>query len=717
MKFALPSVVFRVALPIAILAAGWLARPRDVPLQPDRHLWVSLTMALNEELCGTSNVDFGASDVVLDLASAVHDQPALVKSPLRDVATGRSARAEDYCAQMTTHYLNNENSLMWLLRTGLVINPAASLDWLGQWLVASKLLGVALFIAGCVAVRMHPGLIAVAVIIALSVLQQFTTVYFYSVYSFLFVALLAYCGGWFLLLRFFEARRLYLSIAGAVWVGFLAAFVVNLRTSYAPIVSCVALCGVIAALRLWHDRPAPRRLRIAVGVALSLMVGYVAFYVLLIRPLIPSGAQTKPNMAHHIVSHPLVLGLALPPNALAQREGIAWDDSVGLQLAAGTNPTAKYLSDDYADALWSYYFRLWREHPSEMFGIYTLKAQLAGTGAIREAMRFESSAWMFRGALLPLLPLPDGRLLLAVYALTFVTYGIVSWRRRSLTSIAATLFALILLLLQLEATLIVPGYNLKLHAPLVGFAALLGCCLIAAAATAAARLLPSPGTRLHLEAATAATLVVVTAIVASFMASLPLEGQWSAALVAGALAAIVYIAFARLGGYRWSVGLIALLIAAVSLRAVAIRADDVDRLRSPVPYGEQPPPAATIGNLLPDTGSWVFMASNAQLVPDQGLVIRGQAESPYGYLVTSKPVSLKSGDFVVARGTLYEGGVTLGLQLKGQWATVVNVERPGKFSVAVRAPTAGEYQIVVANALSAEKLTNSATVSELGIAQ
>ncbi|MEE2691458.1 MAG: class I SAM-dependent methyltransferase [Pseudomonadota bacterium] len=71
--------------------------------------------------------------------------------------------------------------------------------------------------------------------------------------------------------------------------------------------------------------------------------------------------------------------------------------------------------------------------------------------------------------------------------------------------------------------------------------------------------------------------------------------------------------------------------------------------------------------------------------------------APYAYLWKSPPVSLDAGDEIRLRGKLYAGGVSVGLQKDGVWATTAAADRKGVFELAVAAPAAGVYEIVVAN--------------------
>jgi hypothetical protein len=145
-----------------------------------------------------------------------------------------------------------------------------------------------------------------------------------------------------------------------VWAGFLG----NLRTSHYP----MALACIGAALLV--ARFSSRRALTAFAAA---AIGVILFDRAFIAPLRAGGANTN-----HTISHSLVIGLSYPPNDLARREGIQWDDAVGPVIARRLSPNVALFGRDYERVLFSYYGNLWRAHPSEMLSIY--RAKLWSTG-------------------------------------------------------------------------------------------------------------------------------------------------------------------------------------------------------------------------------------------------------------------------------------------------------------------------------------------------
>jgi len=99
------------------------------------------------------------------------------------------------------------------------------------------------------------------------------------------------------------------------------------------------------------------------------------------------------------------------------------------------------------------------------------------------------------------------------------------------------------------------------------------------------------------------------------------------------------------------------------------------------------------------------------------LVVRGQAEGPYAYLVMSRPVVLQPGDAVMAEGRVYRGGITVGLVKGDGWASRVDVDEPGSFLAAAVATEAGPHSLVVANCLKGDDQRTAVVLRRFGWAR
>jgi hypothetical protein len=158
-----------------------------------------------------------------------------------------------------------------------------------------------------------------------------------------------------------------------------------------------------------------------------------------------------------VIAHSLVLGLAVPENALSRAEGIRWDDRVGLTLARRVNPSVSYLQEGYETALFAYYRRLWRQHSGEMLKVYLEKLRVSGADMISKlwtAPRSPTSGRVAHVALWPLAWLHDGALLLVVYAGVCGAALTQYLRRSGPFALTVALMTLAGAALQIEATLI-----------------------------------------------------------------------------------------------------------------------------------------------------------------------------------------------------------------------------------------------------------------------
>jgi hypothetical protein len=128
----------------------------------------------------------------------------------------------------------------------------------------------------------------------------------------------------------------------------------------------------------------------------GVIAGFLVFEAGLILPLHKD--QSSSNYSYHSIWHPIVLGVSIPANNLAEREGIKWDDGAGEALARKADPNVHYLNSNYDKALRAYWISLWKDHPSEMRQIYVNKVyelsrtMMSNLGYIFQAPTF--SAWL-----------------------------------------------------------------------------------------------------------------------------------------------------------------------------------------------------------------------------------------------------------------------------------------------------------------------------------
>ena len=99
-------------------------------------------------------------------------------------------------------------------------------------------------------------------------------------------------------------------------------------------------------------------------------------------------------------------------------------------------------------------------------------------------------------------------------------------------------------------------------------------------------------------------------------------------------------------------------------------------------------------------GGQLTVHENSVRVSTSGWVVDGNARAGYTYLVETANARRRTGDTFVARGELYQGGLTFGLQQADRWIAYVNVTRPGRFVVVLTIPSDGTYSVVLANCLN-----------------
>ncbi len=93
--------------------------------------------------------------------------------------------------------------------------------------------------------------------------------------------------------------------------------------------------------------------------------------------------------------------------------------------------------------------------------------------------------------------------------------------------------------------------------------------------------------------------------------------------------------------------------------------------------------------------------------------VLGAAESPASYLVRWPVSPVATPMFLVAKGTLRRGGLTIGLLKNEAWAQQISVRRPGTFDIALPVGP-GSYAVVVANNLPEGTLENEFEIRQLG---
>jgi hypothetical protein len=477
-RVAIYIAVFVVLIALAKASMFHVVAPH---ISEDDHGMLSLNIAVNRAFCGAVS-----SVSTLDpRGKALFSEESTSEQPVAQIVNARWGSMERYCATVTRPFVINENSLMLVESVVWRVAPGLSLIGVGRVLLAVKA-GLILFF-GVVLLRLGAGVILcyAAVDAAFALLEKLQLNYAFANYSFLLCVVMATIALYPLMLSLPTRSRARLMAWPAI-AGLWSAFVVNMRTSYLPLCIGVALLYACALMVEPSDAVLRRvqRLRHVATAVVFFAIGYAVFQY----SFIPQNrAVGSDNLSHHMFFHPLVLSIGLPENAFSHREGIEWDDAVGLTLAHKVNPSAIYLTKEYEQALETYYFDLWKRYPAEMRSVYLEKAKLAAT-EMMELTDVPDPGVNFARRLLR--RLPNGLWLLSL----LVGFTIVSvWqylRKRAPILLLTTLMGTAATMLMLESMLIVPRYFVTYHAPLLWLYCTVTFIVFQLAFTAIARVHP-----------------------------------------------------------------------------------------------------------------------------------------------------------------------------------------------------------------------------------
>jgi hypothetical protein len=325
---------------------------------------IQLETAANWVLCGRF-----AEGTSWDASNRAHVNLAEIRSAdaydhsVIDLIEHGAGSLTAYCAEPAMVMGLDETAMMVIDAVVLRVAPRMTLRTLAGALAVSRLVllwffawfliesGYSLMIAGAMT----------GIAVYLTLLLGGNALY--SEYPFILPVVLTgvAIAGWGL-----RSRR-WLPLAAFV-LGLWTAFLGNLRSSHYPIGLAMAALFIVYSIRL---RRSPKLTAFA---ALALASGILLYE----WPLRSGFAEVS---THHSIAHPLVLGIANPPNELSQREGIEWVDANGLELARRVSPDVTLGGPGYESALFSYYRQLWREHPGAMARIY-LNKMFAATRAV-----------------------------------------------------------------------------------------------------------------------------------------------------------------------------------------------------------------------------------------------------------------------------------------------------------------------------------------------
>jgi hypothetical protein len=336
----------------------------------------SMNVALNAAYCGKPQMYTQRYSAQNFLST----RPDLMSKPFRNVIAAMAGSVDNYCHYANEFVVVSENSLMWLMRLALWQNVHLTADQLGDFLGAVRV-GM-LIVFGFALLRTGSSILFTLAAMALggSVLRSLGVRD--SIYPFVTAMPLLNAGLYGLAMSVPAIRR------GGAWswafalaMGVLTAFCASMRTVHLPMfVAMFAMFLVAMFVVRDRSRAIAAISRGLAAAVVAFLVGYYAYLAVFVNPLRISTDPGVSNYVYHTFAHQLVIGLGVPDNEFATREGIKWDDMVGFALAKRAMPKVIYLGPTYEEALLTHYRGLWREHPREMLEVYAIKARSNGVG-------------------------------------------------------------------------------------------------------------------------------------------------------------------------------------------------------------------------------------------------------------------------------------------------------------------------------------------------
>lgn len=446
----------------------------------DGHLLFSMAYAIDSNVCNDRFTTRSNSK----LTAQLRDNKKLMNHEILQLPKQISGSVSEYCSSPVSNVINNENTLMWMYYSFLKLLPKATLYDLMLFSIVLKLSMIFLFLY-CLARAnfSYLSIFMTSLIIIYTYIQ--TTMLIESnlaVYGYI----LPFCLGFIGLLGLLfgakvQLKKISLFIA-CLLIGSYAFFMINLRSSYTPI---VALCIINFLIAAFLNLKSKFNINIAVT-RVILSAAIILALIFALNYKLQTKLENQVNLNYHVVFHPLVLGLAIPQNDFAKNQGIIWDDSIGTKLARTINPSVSYLDANYEKTMYLFYKKLWINNPGEMLYVYYLKIKLAGTQIIdnykSHALHYYHKHRIFILALMFLFPLSfvkSGITIFAYYLAIFYIYTLLYKFRKITKDLLFTIgnFLIFSGLLLLESTIIMPAFVPNYHSYLY-FSILFTCLLM-----------------------------------------------------------------------------------------------------------------------------------------------------------------------------------------------------------------------------------------------
>ena len=372
---------------------------------------------------------------------SIYDSPSLpYATPFVKVVDSSFGGIAIYCNGTFSAVKNEDSSLFYLFSAAMLVLPNASANTMFLGLTALMMACILVFVAAVAAVSKSLILTLATLGTTVGLYATLSIDQYLSVRVFMWPPLLLFAGVLILAFRTRVHARWFPAVLVSFSMGVTAAFVMNMRSALMLHVGAVWLTYLLFVFfsdASENDAGLVRRVKGVLVPTTAFVAGIVLFRVALIGPL---DRLPTVGITHHPLAHPIVLGLAVPPNRFTESQGIFWDDGVGLEIARRIDPDIDQLSPEYESALWTYYRRLWVGYPVQMTRIYLRKGN-------------ETSLWevaytqsVYIGWLTPFWIIPSGYYVMGLILLIIV-FGMKNrttrWEPRNLVvgTVAAISFA------------------------------------------------------------------------------------------------------------------------------------------------------------------------------------------------------------------------------------------------------------------------------------
>lgn len=381
----------------------------------------SIELAFNWVKCGQFSSISSDGGIWMAFSGTIEDLSAVqnVDRPLTELAEMSAGSVAAYCDGPFVQRTNEDSSLFYLLSFLLRLWPGASLVQLHVLATGFIALGISLMGYATLIWTRRVVLSAGIVLAGTLWYSQMTLHQFMGnpMFAWIFLMFAVFLMAWGV--SQVVAGRLLRAGAVVFAAGIVAAFAANMRSTVTPEIPFLVIAmgiGVMATTRSestswWRAR----KVRHAGALVAVFAVAWVAYQTVAIGPIesIEGGGLTG-----HPIAHVLVIGLAVPGSDLSRDEGIKFSDAVGFEIGERYRPGSTDTFASYEDAMFDYYFDLWRDRPVDMVRTYIGKANVTGT-SLYPQLRNIGVGWIS-----PLNLVPNG-ILLGVILVTLTLWSFV----------------------------------------------------------------------------------------------------------------------------------------------------------------------------------------------------------------------------------------------------------------------------------------------------